>query len=123
MKAGDLADPAAGETSMALAIEPSSGAAGETPVPKDGRPATPSSRQVIDVTTELEARSALREVRRILNEFRKGLWEGLVTIRNQLIGTTIITGLPAYVMLCIAIIAGVPRHQSWRQRFSLLWER
>jgi hypothetical protein len=45
----------------------------------------------------------------VYNEFRKGLWEGLVTIRNQLIGTTIITGLPAYVMLCIAIIAGVPQ--------------
>ena len=109
VKAGDLVAPAASETPMALAVEPSSAAAHETPVPKDGRPVTSSGRQVIDVTTELEARSALREVRRTINEFRKGLWEGLVTTRNQLIGTTIITGLPAYVMLCFAIITGAPQ--------------
>lgn len=109
VKAGDFVAPAASETPMALDVEPSSATARETLVPKDGRPVAPSGRQVIDVTTELEARSALREVRRTINEFRKGLWEGLVTIRNQLIGTTIITGLPAYVMLCIAIIAGAPQ--------------
>ena len=109
VKAGDLAAPATGETPMALAVEPSSAAAHETPVPKDGRPVTSSGRQVIDVTTELEARSALREVRRTINEFRKGLWEGLVTIRNQLIGTTIFTALPAYIILLIAIIAGAPQ--------------
>jgi hypothetical protein len=89
-KVGDLAAPAASET----------------PVPEDRRPVTSSGRQVIDVTTELEARSALREVRQNIHEFREALWEGLVTIRNQLIGTTIITGLPAYVMLCIAILSG-----------------
>jgi hypothetical protein len=93
---------------MALAVEPSSAAASVTPSLKDGRPVNPNSRPVMNVTTELEARSALREVRRTINEFRKGLWEGLVTIRNQLIGTTIITGLPAYVLLCFAIIAGAP---------------
>ena len=109
VKAGDLVAPASSETPMALAVEPSSGAARETPVPKDGRPVIPHSRQEINVTTELEARSALREVRRTINEFRKGLWEGLVTTRNQLIGTTIITGLPAYVMLCFAIITGAPQ--------------
>ncbi len=109
VKAGDLAAPVVGETPMALAVEPSSAAVRETPVPNtDGHPVTPDRRPVMDVTTELEARSTLREVRRTINEFRKGLWEGLVTIRNQLIGTTIITGLPAYVLLCFAIIAGAP---------------
>jgi len=110
VKAGDLAAPAVGETPMTLALEQSKTAVRETPVPNtDGRPVTHSSRQVIDITTELEARSALREVRRTINEFRKGLWEGLITIRNQLVGTTIFTALPAYIILLIAVIAGAPQ--------------
>jgi len=51
--------------------------------------------------TELEARSALRDVRRTINEFRDGLWEGLVTLRNQLMA-----GVSTYILLCFAIIAG-----------------
>jgi hypothetical protein len=98
--------PVADGTPQVQVADRADPAIGETPIPQDGRPLIPSVRQGIDITTELEARSTLREVRQNINEFREGLWEGLITIRNQLIGTTIITGLPTYVILCIAILAG-----------------
>ncbi len=57
----------------------------------------------LDPVTELEARNALRDARQTLNEFRASLWEGLVAIRNQLVGTALITALLTYVLLCVAI--------------------
>jgi hypothetical protein len=53
---------------------------------------------------ELEARNALRDARQTLNEFRTRLWVALVRIRNQLIGTALITALLTYVLLCMIII-------------------
>jgi hypothetical protein len=50
------------------------------------------------------ARDALRDVRRILNEYRDGLWEGLVSLRNQLVVTTFITGLFTYLLLLLATL-------------------
>ena len=58
------------------------------------------------VIAEVEARNALRDVRRAINEYRDHLWEGLVTSRNLLMGTALITGLLTYVLFCFAIIAG-----------------
>ena len=60
----------------------------------------------VHVIAEMEARNALRDVRRVINEYRDHLWEGLVTSRNLLMGTALITGLLTYVLFCFAIIAG-----------------
>jgi len=57
------------------------------------------------IQLEMEARDALRDVRRTLNEYRDRLWEGLVNQRNQLMGTTFITGLFTYLLLVFAIIS------------------
>lgn len=59
-----------------------------------------------DSIAEMEARNALRDIRRTINEYRDSLWEGLVTERNQLIGTATITGFLSYVLLCFTIISG-----------------
>ena len=56
---------------------------------------------------ELEARNALRDARQTLNEFRSSLWEGLITLRNQLFGTALITAFLTYVLLFVAIGAGI----------------
>lgn len=56
------------------------------------------------IIAEMEARNVLRDVRRTIDEYRDSLWEGLVTGRNILIGTAIITSLLTYVLLCFAII-------------------
>ncbi|GHO82597.1 hypothetical protein [Dictyobacter formicarum] len=55
---------------------------------------------------EREARNAIHNVKQTINEFRDGLWEGLVRMRNQLTGVTLYTGLLTYVLLCTAIVAG-----------------
>lgn len=55
------------------------------------------------------ARAVLRTVRRSINEFRDGRWNGLTVARNRLLATMIFTGLTAYALLAIAIITGAPR--------------
>jgi hypothetical protein len=60
----------------------------------------------VNVRTEQEARDAIHIIKQTINEFRDGLWEGLVRMRNQLTGITLYTGLLTYVLLCTAIIAG-----------------
>src|SRR6266567_1919715 len=65
-----------------------------------------SERPAAHVIAEMEARNALRDARRTINEYRAHLWEGLVTGRNLLMGTALITGLLTYVLFCFAIIAG-----------------
>ncbi len=70
-------------------------------------PVLPAQNLVLNPTTELEARNALRDVRQTLNEFRSGLWEGLVTQRNQLVGTALITALLTFVLLFVAIAADI----------------
>lgn len=62
---------------------------------------------VPDVRIELEARNALRDAKQTLDEFRASLWDGLVRIRNQLVGTALITGLLTYILLCVAISVDV----------------
>ncbi len=56
---------------------------------------------------EMEARIALREVRRTLNEYRDNLWEGLVRSRNRLMMIVIITGFLAYILLCLPIVSNI----------------
>ena len=65
-----------------------------------------SEKLATHIITEVEARNALRDARRTINEFRDQLGEGLVNGRNLLIGTALITGLLTYVLICFAIIAG-----------------
>ncbi len=64
-----------------------------------------SKKPATHIISEVEARNALREARRTINEFRDHLWEGLVNSRNLLLGTALITGLLTYVLICFAIIA------------------
>ncbi len=57
-------------------------------------------------TLEMEARDVLHTVKQTINEFRDALWDSLARVRNHLMGTTLMTGLLTYVLLCIAILAG-----------------
>jgi hypothetical protein len=56
---------------------------------------------------EMEARIALREVRRTLNEYRDNLWEGLIRSRNRLMMIVTITGFLAYILLCLPIVSNI----------------
>jgi hypothetical protein len=51
-----------------------------------------------------QARAVLREVRRVINEYRDARREGLVRSRNQLLWTGIVTSLAAYALLAIAVL-------------------
>ncbi len=84
------------------------GAPGHAPVPTVTSPLQMQDK-VLSLTTELEleARNALRDARQTLNEFRSGLWEGLITLRNQLFGTALITAFLTYILLFVAIGAGI----------------
>ena len=46
----------------------------------------------LDPLVEAEARNALRDARQTLDEFRDTIWDGLVRLRNLLVGTTLGTG-------------------------------
>jgi hypothetical protein len=115
------------ETSIETAQEPGIPTTNATPKVASGEPgdvdgsATPidkpaalvsgpsivrSEKLATHIITETEARNALRDARRTINEFRDQLGEGLVNGRNLLIGTALITGLLTYVLICFAIIAG-----------------
>ena len=63
--------------------------------------------QAISAEVEARARFTAREVRRILNEFRDRLWEGLIRARNHLLSTIFVTGFVTHILLCIAILAGI----------------
>ncbi len=82
----------------------------------NGPSAAPASTGDAPVTTEekvadeeIQARSDLREVRHVLNEFRDNRWEAIVRVRNQFVCTMILTGLTMYVLLQFAILAGAPQ--------------
>ncbi len=60
-----------------------------------------------DSVSENEARSALREVRRTLNEYRDNLWEGLIHSRNRLMMIITITGFLMYILLCLPIVSNI----------------
>ncbi len=83
-----------------------SGTAGHPPTPTVTSPLQMLDKD-LGPTTELEARNALRDARQTLNEFRSGLWEGLITLRNQLVGTALITALLTYILVFVAIGADI----------------
>jgi hypothetical protein len=56
---------------------------------------------------EANARVTLHEIRRALNEFRDSQRLGIVSIRNQLMASTFVTGFVTYALLCTAILAVV----------------
>ena len=58
-----------------------------------------------DKKVRAKARFALHEIRRTLNGFRDGIWDGLVRARNRLLGTIALTGLVTHLLLCTAILA------------------
>ncbi|HEY6407137.1 MAG TPA: hypothetical protein VIY29_06705, partial [Ktedonobacteraceae bacterium] len=61
----------------------------------------------LDPVVEIEARNALRDARQTLDEFRATIWDGLVRLRNLLVGTALGTGLLTYLLLCVTISVGV----------------
>jgi len=56
---------------------------------------------------EANARVTLHEIRRALNEFRDSQRLGIVSIRNQLMASTFVTGFVTYALLCTAVLAVV----------------
>ncbi len=58
-----------------------------------------------DKKMQAKARFVLREIRRTLNGFRDGIWDGLVRARNRLLGTIALTGVVTHILLCTAILA------------------
>jgi len=61
-----------------------------------------------DRLNENQAREALREVRHALNEFRDDRHDGLIRARNRLVWTMLAVGVTTYLLLSLAIVAGVP---------------
>jgi hypothetical protein len=57
---------------------------------------------------ENQAREALREVRHALNEFRDDRHDGLIRARNRLVWTMLAVGVTTYLLLSLALVAGVP---------------
>ncbi len=58
----------------------------------------------IDEKLQAKARVALHEIHRTLNEFRDGIWDGLVRARNRLLSTIALTGIVTHILLCTAIL-------------------
>ena len=54
------------------------------------------------------AREIVRQTRRIINEYRDDAAAGLVTLRRRLMQSVVFTGLTAYLVLGLAVLAGVP---------------
>lgn len=121
----DEKDLSAGGTRAATAQSPGDAIASGTSnatneIPSDAHVSVPSTPPALSpdssamrlghisvLLAEMEARIALRDVRRTICEYRDHLWEGLVTGRNLLMGTALITGLITYVLLCFAIVAHI----------------
>lgn len=57
---------------------------------------------------EQEARAALRQVRRTINQFRDARWEQLVRHRNRLLEAVVYTRITGYALVGIAILLRVP---------------
>ena len=68
---------------------------------------TQSLRQPLPQETEMQARTDIRKVSYVIHKFTSERWEGLLRTRNHLMGTALITGTFTYVLLAIAILAGI----------------
>jgi hypothetical protein len=73
------------------------------PIP-DGAPVL----QGVPLQQEQQARAALRQVRRAINDFRDNRWGGLVLARNALVETLIACSVFAYGLLVISVLLAVP---------------
>ena len=69
--------------------------------------------QGISAEAEARARLTMREVRRVLNDFRDHQWEGLIRARNQLACTIFVAGLMTHILLCIFILSGYPTKNEY----------
>jgi hypothetical protein len=69
--------------------------------------------QTITAEAEARARLTMREVRRVLDDFRDHLWEGLIRARNQLASTIFAAGLVTHILLCIFILSGNPTKDEY----------
>ena len=59
---------------------------------------------------ELAAASLrLRGIRRAINEYRDGRWDGLITARNHLVRSALMTAWTAFGLLVLAVALGAPR--------------
>ena len=77
------------------------------PLPQIQSSPTQSLQQLLPQETEMQARTNIRKVSYVIHKFNSERWEGLLRSRNQLMGTALITGTFTYVLLAIAILAGV----------------
>lgn len=59
----------------------------------------------------MEARLAAREVHHAIKEFPDDRRDGLIRARNNLLWTMLAVALPAYLLLGLAMLVGVPRMQ------------
>ena len=64
---------------------------------------------MIGTPNDLEGRDLLRRVRRAINEYRDARTDGLVRARNNMLKTTLVTGLLAYPALALALMMGISR--------------
>jgi hypothetical protein len=51
----------------------------------------------------------LRSIRRAINEFRDGRWDGLIAARNHLVRSALMTAWTAFAILILAVALGAPR--------------
>lgn len=77
--------------------------AAQTPVQQDSPPCPPPE----PITPEL-AKVLIRNTRQTINEYRDGLRNELVSVRTALFGSVVATGTMAYLLLGIALLAGIP---------------
>jgi hypothetical protein len=69
---------------------------------------------------EANARLTIREIRRILNEYRDLLWGNLIRGRNRLMGGIFIAGLATYVLLCTTLLSLPPAGGTLVERSAIL---
>ena len=51
----------------------------------------------------------LRLIRRAINDYRDGRWDGLITARNHLVRSALMTAWTAFSLLLLAVALGAPR--------------
>ncbi len=78
----------------------------------DDQAADSDKNSVTSLDAEANARVTLHEIRQSLNEFRDSQRLGIVSIRNQLMACTFVTGLVTYALLCTVILAVVQTNSA-----------
>ncbi len=75
--------------------------------PADAQKQSQGSKNISEISSQKQAQGVLKYIRQRINDFNDFRWEGVIRIRNQLIGTALITGIFTFVLLCIPIIQSV----------------